>query len=101
MKVNDVALACVPRRSARTSRRAGELPERELTAGVPVSLRQPGDASMDNQLSYLVMPLGTQYADPVERLRHIAEQSRAAKDIHRTLRGASRGFDRRHCRRRS
>ncbi len=86
VKVNDVALALCAGAIRSYLEAAGELPARELTAGAPVSLRRSGDASMDNQLSYLVMPLGTQYADPVERLRHIAEQSHAAKDVHHTMR---------------
>jgi WS/DGAT/MGAT family acyltransferase len=86
VKINDVALALCAGAIRSYLQASGELPERELTAGAPVSLRRPGDESMDNQLSYLVMPLGTQYADPIERLQHIAEQSRAAKDVHRTMR---------------
>ncbi|MBK5287309.1 MAG: wax ester/triacylglycerol synthase family O-acyltransferase [Acidimicrobiia bacterium] len=86
VKVNDVALAVCSGAIRSYLDAAGELPERELTAGAPVSLRKSGDASMDNQLSYLVMPLGTQFADPIERLQHIAKQSHAAKDIHRTMR---------------
>ncbi|MGZ4688828.1 MAG: WS/DGAT/MGAT family O-acyltransferase [Acidimicrobiia bacterium] len=86
VKVNDVALALSSGAIRSYLEARGELPERELTAGTPVSLRQAGDASLDNQLSYLVMPLGTQFGDPVERLHHIAEQSRGAKEIHRTLR---------------
>lgn len=86
VKVNDVALALCSGAIRSHLEAAGELPDRELTAGAPVSLRQSGDSSMDNQLSYLVIPLGTQYADPIERLMHIAEQSLAVKDVHRTMR---------------
>jgi WS/DGAT/MGAT family acyltransferase len=84
--VNDVALSMCAGAIRAYLERGGELPEHELTAGVPVSLRQAGDTSLGNQLSYLVLPLGTQFADPVERLHHVAEQSRAAKEVHRTLR---------------
>ncbi len=86
VKVNDVALALCAGAIRSYLEVAGEVPERELTAGAPVSLRRSGDTSMDNQLSYLVLPLGTQYADPVERLQHIAGQSAAAKDVHHTMR---------------
>lgn len=86
VKVNDVALALCAGAIRSYLDDLGELPERELTAGAPVSLRQDGDTALDNQLSYLVMPLGTQIADPIERLLHIAEQSRAAKAVHRTMR---------------
>jgi diacylglycerol O-acyltransferase len=86
VKVNDVALALCAGAIRSYLDDLGELPARELTVGAPVSLRRPGDTAMDNQLSYLVMPLGTQIADPIERLLHIAEQSRAAKSVHRTMR---------------
>ena len=96
VKVNDVALSMCSGAIRSYLERDGELPDRELTAGVPVSLRQAGDASLDNQLSYLVLPLGTQYADPVERLLHVAEQSRAAKERASDAARASRGLHRRH-----
>jgi len=86
VKVNEVALSMCAGAIRSYLERVGELPDRELTAGVPVSLREPGDTSMDNQLSYVVLPMGTQFADPVERLHHVAEQSRATKELHRTLR---------------
>lgn len=86
VKVNDVALALCAGAIRRYLEARGELPMRELTAGVPVSLRAAGDTSMSNQLSYLVTPLGTHVEDPVERLVHVAEQTRAVKEVHRTLR---------------
>ncbi len=86
VKFNDVALALCAGALRRYLESTDELPARPLTAGVPVSLRAPGDASLDNQLSYLVVPLATDVADSGDRLRAIASQSSAAKSLHRTLR---------------
>jgi WS/DGAT/MGAT family acyltransferase len=84
--VNDVALALCAGSVRSYLEAAGELPEREMTVGAPVSLRAPGDESMNNQLSYLVIPFGTHLATSVARLARIAEQSKVAKQIHRTMR---------------
>ena len=56
-----------------------DLPEKPLVAAVPVSLRASGDESANNQVSMLRMTLGTDVADPVERLKVIHESSDAGK----------------------
>lgn len=50
----------------------GELPKQSLIAAMPVSLRAAGDAEANNQVSMVQCPLGTDIADPGERLRAIA-----------------------------
>ncbi|MBC7605264.1 MAG: wax ester/triacylglycerol synthase family O-acyltransferase [Ramlibacter sp.] len=56
-----------------------ELPEKALTAAVPVSLRTAGDESANNQVSMVRMTLATDIADPLKRLKKIAEASSAMK----------------------
>jgi WS/DGAT/MGAT family acyltransferase len=51
----------------------GELPERSLVAGTPVSVRKPGDTSLHNQVSMLMCDLATDREDPVERMKAIRE----------------------------
>jgi diacylglycerol O-acyltransferase / wax synthase len=86
LKVNDIALAlCSGALRAYLSER-GELPNRSLTVGIPVSLRSEGDASLDNQLSYIAVPIATDIADPEARLRAIVGHTRAAKEVHEVLR---------------
>ena len=63
-----------------------ELPARTLTAGVPVSTRAGDDASLDNQISYMVVPLATDLGDPEDRLRAIFRHTRAAKEMSAALR---------------
>jgi WS/DGAT/MGAT family acyltransferase len=69
--VNDTVLwlcATALREYLRDSR---ELPEASLVAGVPVSLREEGDTRMNNQVTMSLIDLGSQIADPLERLAAI------------------------------
>jgi WS/DGAT/MGAT family acyltransferase len=56
-----------------------ELPERALSAAVPVSLRAAGDESANNQVSMVTMTLATDVADPLQRLKAIAADSTETK----------------------
>jgi WS/DGAT/MGAT family acyltransferase len=59
----------------------GELPERSLTATVPVSLRGPGDADpYGNHMSYWYVSLATDLADPQARLAAVHESTTAARE---------------------
>jgi diacylglycerol O-acyltransferase len=50
----------------------GELPEANLTAMAPISVRQETEkAALGNLVSAMVVSLGTHIADPLERLAHI------------------------------
>jgi diacylglycerol O-acyltransferase / wax synthase len=55
------------------------LPDRPLTAGIPVNLREAGDESMGTAVGMIVAELGTNVADPAERLQAIARSSAEAK----------------------
>lgn len=78
--VNDVSLAICGDALRRYLTEAGELPQDSLRAMVPVSLKTPGDAQVGNVLSAITVALGTNVADPLERLISISEATRAAKD---------------------
>ena len=86
VKLNDVLLALVGGvlRAALLERE--ELPEASLVALCPVSLRDPGDQSMGNQLTSMPVSLATHLADPGERLRAIHASADGAKQ--RTRDGA-------------
>jgi WS/DGAT/MGAT family acyltransferase len=86
VKVNDIALALCSAALRTYLLERDELPNRSLTAGIPVSTRKEGDASLDNQLSYLVVPIATDIADPEARLRAIVRHTQAAKEVHEVLR---------------
>jgi diacylglycerol O-acyltransferase / wax synthase len=86
VKLNDIALALCAGALRIYLLDRDELPERSLTAGIPVSTRAAGDTSLDNQLSYLAVPLATNIADPEERLRSIVRHTRTAKGVHEAMR---------------
>lgn len=63
----------------------GKLPAESLTAGIPVSLRQPGDERPGTSIGILVAELGTDVADPIERLHLVRASASAAKQHLRTI----------------
>jgi diacylglycerol O-acyltransferase len=58
---------------------ANELPPKTLVAGVPISLREAGDTTMNNQVAGTLIDLGTQQADPLKRLALIQSGTAAMK----------------------
>lgn len=71
VSLNDVVLATTGGALARFLRDLGEAPAKSLTAAVPVSLREAGDATGNNQVSMVLMTLATDVKDPAERARRI------------------------------
>lgn len=80
-KVNDVFMAVCAGALARYLEERGELPDRPLVAGAPVSLRQAGDQSMSNQVGMLLSSLETQRRDPVERMVAIRDSALRGKAV--------------------
>jgi WS/DGAT/MGAT family acyltransferase len=86
--LNDVVLGLCAGALRRYLSDHGKLPKKPMTAAIPVTLREPGDTSSNNQVSMTVMTLATDVADPVERIRAIAESSAAAKSLMGTVKAA-------------
>ncbi|MEE4297921.1 MAG: wax ester/triacylglycerol synthase family O-acyltransferase [Pseudomonadales bacterium] len=86
-KVNDVFMAVCAGALARYLEERGELPDRPLVAGAPVSLRQAGDQSMSNQVTMLLTSLETQRRDPIERLVAIRDSALRGKAVVSALGG--------------
>ena len=59
--------------------RRGALPQASLIAGVPVSVRQPGDRTMNTQVTMTRVSLATQIDDPIARLVAVHASSDTAK----------------------
>lgn len=55
------------------------LPDRPLTAGIPVNLRDPDDESMGTAIGMMVAEMGTNVADPRERIEAIQRSTTEAK----------------------
>jgi len=78
--VNDVFLAVCGSAVRRHLLESGTLPEDSLITGVPVSLRDgASNADAANAVGFVWARLGTDYADPIERLRVVRNSMRASK----------------------
>ncbi len=86
VKVNDVVLAVVSGALRRYLEARGELPDRSLVTGVPLSTRAEGDQSADNQIAIMVVSLATDVDDPAERLMTIHASAQGAKEMTEAVR---------------
>lgn len=84
--VNDVVLAVAGGALRGYLEDRGELPSTSLLATVPVSVRSESKRCEGaNKVSALFARLGTDTADPLERLRDLAERNRHAKEHHQAI----------------
>ena len=83
--VNDVVLTVCSGALRKYLADRDELPASSLVAMVPVSVHGKSAAPGTNKVSGMFAALASDIADPVERLRAIAEQNLVAKDHHKTL----------------
>lgn len=86
--VNDVVMAICAGGLRRYLERTGQLPADSLIAGCPVSMRKPGDTAPGNKVSMMNVELGTQIADPIDRLNAIRASAKTAKEVTAELAGA-------------
>ncbi|WP_262696232.1 WS/DGAT/MGAT family O-acyltransferase [Kordiimonas aquimaris] len=77
--LNDVVMSVCGGALRRYFERHNELPARSLVAGVPVSLRELGDTSNNNQVAAITCEIGTDVSDPLERLRRVNENAKRSK----------------------
>ncbi|MCX6395963.1 MAG: wax ester/triacylglycerol synthase family O-acyltransferase [Propionibacteriales bacterium] len=84
--VNDVVLAISGGALRRYLEERGELPETSLLASVPVSVHETSTKSTGtNKVSSMFTRLGTDVADPVQRLKQLAEANAHAKEHHKAI----------------
>lgn len=84
--VNDVVLTLAGGALRAYLEERGELPPASLLATVPVSVRAVSQRSGGaNKVSALFTKLGTDVADPLERLHQLAERNRNAKEHHNAI----------------
>jgi WS/DGAT/MGAT family acyltransferase len=77
--LNDLVLATCGGALRRFLQDIGELPERSLTAGIPVSVRPKDDEKAGNAITFIIATLGTDIDDPVGRLAAIRASVQSAK----------------------
>jgi len=82
--LNDVVLLLCASALRRWLGQHGGVPRKSLVAAVPISLRQKGDASADNQASMSLVSLGTHITDLRKRFDYI---KRASADMKSTMGG--------------
>ena len=80
--LNDVYLALVGGALRAHQQRHDEAGSRPLTAAVPVSVRrQQDDPAFGNAIAYWFATTGSDLADPLERLRAVASNTRVARAL--------------------
>lgn len=77
--LNDLVLGLCGAALRRFLDELGELPDKSLTAGIPVSVRPKDDQQAGNAITFIISTLGTDIADPLERLEAIRASTRRAK----------------------
>jgi WS/DGAT/MGAT family acyltransferase len=87
-KLNDVVMAVCAGALRRYLSEKEQLPDKPLIAGVPISVREPGDTRQNNQVSGMLCQIATDIADPAERLAAIVRSSSQAKQLAGTFRDA-------------
>jgi WS/DGAT/MGAT family acyltransferase len=77
--INDMVLMVCSTALRRYLGKKRTLPKKSLVAAVPITLREAGDTSSDNQASMSLISLGTHIADPRQRLAHVRAATAAMK----------------------
>lgn len=83
--LNDVVLTVCGGALRRYLEERDKLPDKPLTAGIPVSVRPADDEGSGNAISFIMATLGTEIAGPVERLRAIKASVQHGKAHVRSL----------------
>ncbi len=78
--VNDIVLAMCGGALRRFLLERDSLPDKSLTAGIPVSVRPKGDDGNGNAITFIVSTLGTDQEDVRDRLDAIRESVHRAKE---------------------
>jgi WS/DGAT/MGAT family acyltransferase len=80
-KLNDVVMAICSGVLREHLIKLDALPEKSLTAFVPISTREVGDTSASNQVIGMICRLGTEIDDPKTRLETIFAESARSKEL--------------------
>ena len=77
--INDMVLMVCSSALRRYFAKRRTLPRKSLVAAVPITLREKGDTTSDNQASMSLVNLGTNIADTRKRLAHVKAATAAMK----------------------
>ena len=84
--INDVVLAVSAGALRRYLDEHGALPQKPLTVGLPVSVRPPGNAQLNNQVLFTLSRLPTDVAEPLPRLAAAKVAGQEAKNLFADMR---------------
>lgn len=87
--LNDVALSIIGGGLRRFLQELDELPDRSLVAFLPVNVRPKDDEGGGNAVGAILVAMGTDIADPVERLASITASTRMSKAQLQTMSAAA------------
>jgi len=77
--INDMVMMVCSTALRRYFGKRHTLPRKSMVAAVPISLREKGDTTADNQASMSLISLGTNIADARKRLAHVKAATAAMK----------------------
>lgn len=81
-KVNDVMLTIIGGALNKYLAAKNDLPKTSLTAMAPISVRSDNEkGAMGNQVSAMIVPLGSHIADARERMIYVHEQTQRSKEM--------------------
>jgi len=86
-KLNDIVLALCSGALRRYLAHHGGIPKKPLTAAMPISLREAGNADYTTQATMPVVNLHSHITDPLRRLRAIRDAAGAVKAMVQRARG--------------
>ncbi len=84
-KLNDIVMAQCAGALRRYFAKQPAALAKSMVAGIPVSLRTPGDASQSNQVTMMLVRLGTHLKDPKKRFAAMLKSSQNAKMLTGTM----------------
>ncbi len=85
-KINDVGLSIIGGALHKYLTSKDDLPKTSMTAMAPISVRSADEkGDMGNQVAAMIAPLGTQIADPAERLAYVFAQTSNSKTMTNAL----------------
>jgi len=87
-KLNDIVMAVVAGALRRYFAKDATVLSKAMMGAIPVSLRAPGDTSQSNQVTMMLVNMGTQIADPRKRLVAIIAASNRSKALTSTMKSA-------------
>lgn len=83
--INDIIVAICAGAIRKYLQDREKLPSQPLVANVPISIRSKDNKEINNQISNMLIPIGTHIEDPIKRLEFIHDQTDQGKARFKTV----------------